>query len=161
LNFTFAALDAAKASLARIDEFAERLRSVSSEKGSGGADSALLEKTRQYFVRSLDNDLNISEALAAVFELVRDGNKALDQGTTPADAAAMQDLLLDFDRVLGFIRKDAVEDAAAVAGLAAEREQSRKNRDWAGSDRLRLKIAELGWEVRDTPEGPKLKRKTR
>jgi cysteinyl-tRNA synthetase len=160
LNFTFAALDAARASLARIDDFTARLKSLPAGSGSKDTAPAWIEVARQNFKASLDNDLNISEALAAVFELIREGNKALDHGYPVGDVAALLDLFLGFDRVLGFAVKEDIAGDKAIEMLVAEREQARKNRNWAESDRLRLKITDLGWEVRDTAEGPKIKRMT-
>ena len=104
LNFTFEALAAARASLARLDEFKDRLREQ-----PGGAGRGILpdwaDKARRGFKEALDNDLGISEALAALFDMVHDGNRAMDAGATGWDAAAVLDLMDDFDRVLGVLVK--------------------------------------------------------
>jgi len=157
LNFTFEALDSARTSLARIDEFRDRLR----EQAAGaGSLPAWADKARDGFKAALDNDLGISEALAALFDMVHDGNKAMDAGQKDWNAAAVLDLLDEFDRVLGVLGKSGNEASEEVRQLAADREKARQSKNWAESDRIRRRLAELGWEVRDTPAGPKLKKKS-
>ena len=108
----------------------------------------------------MDNDLGISEALAALFDMVHAGNKAMDNRETGWSVVAVLDLLNEFDRVLGFLSRPGDEAGDEVKRLAAEREKARQARNWAESDRIRNRLAELGWEIRDTPAGPKLKKKT-
>ena len=162
LNFSFEALDVARASLARLDEFAGRLRDVAGAAAPDVGDGALPDwaaKAKAGFKAALDNDLNMPEALAAVFELTHDGNRAMTNGSvTAGQAAAVQGVLSGFDRVLGCLAKAADEDDPAVTKLAAERQAARKAKNWAESDRIRDELAKLGWEVRDTPQGPKLKK---
>lgn len=158
LNFTLAALDAARASLARLDDFKARLTEQDAE-GAGTLPS-WAARGRDRFRQSLDNDLNISEGLAAAFDMVHDGNKALDAGSETVGADAVLELLHDFDRVLGFLQGERAEAGAEVVGLMAERAAAREAGDWERADRIRKKLAELGWEVRDTPEGGKLRKLT-
>jgi cysteinyl-tRNA synthetase len=159
LNFTFEALDAARASLARLDDFADRLAERAGT-AAAGTDPAWAAAASDAFAAALSDDLNVPGALAAVFDLVRDGNTALQQGALPPDAAAATVRRLDaLDTVLGVLRfgrppRDGVPPA--VAALAAARAEARRRRDWAESDRLRREIAAAGWEVRDTPEGQRL-----
>ncbi len=156
LNFTFGGLEAARVALGRIDEFKERLT------GKDAATDAELpewaKKARANFETALDNDLNISEALAALFDLIHSGNKAMDENSSLPEAAAILTLIDKFDLVLGCLTGE--EKAGAneeVLALAAERTEVRKAKDWARADEIRDRLTELGWEVRDTPEGPKLK----
>jgi len=160
LNFSFTALDGARASLARLDEFSDRLADA-----AGGADGLLsdlpawAQKAQHGFKTALDNDLNMPEALACIFDMVHEGNRALNSGSTDGkQAAAVLKLLGEFDRVLGLLGKVGSEVNDAVTKLVEERQEARKARNWAESDRLRNEIMKLGWEVKDTPQGPKLKR---
>lgn len=154
LNFTFEAVEAARASLSRLDEFQDRLRE-SRTTGSGLPEWAARAET--VFKASLDDDLNISEALAGVFEMVHAGNKELDAGRLEWSAEAVLALLAQFDTVLGVLARPATELQAEVAAMAEARVAARAARDWAESDRLRDALKTAGWEVRDTPEGQKLK----
>jgi len=160
LNFTFDALNAARAALARLDEFLNRLTAAAGNSAAGTAPD-WAEAGRTAFKDALFNDLNMSEALSAIFEMVHTGNRLLDGGgLKPADAAATLAVYLDMDRVLGCLQP-AGEDQPPdeVLDLARQRGEARKTRNWPEADRIRLRLAELGWEVRDTPEGIKVRRK--
>ncbi len=154
LNFTFEAVEAARASLARLDAFQDRLRE-SRTTGRGLPEWAVQAET--VFKASLDDDLNISEALAGIFEMVHDGNKDLDAGRLDWSAEAVLALLARFDTVLGVLVRPATALPPDVAAMAEARVAARAARQWAESDRLRDALKAAGWEVRDTPEGQKLK----
>jgi cysteinyl-tRNA synthetase len=162
LNFTFDALAGARGALGRLDEFQDRL---AERVGTGGpppaADAPGWARTAgEGFDRALADDLNIAEALAALFDMVHDGNRALDAGGVgPSEAAAVQGVLSRMDGVLGVLaRPEAAPDAAAVE-LLAQREAARRERRWADADRIRDRLAARGWAIQDTLQGPKLKRR--
>jgi cysteinyl-tRNA synthetase len=158
LNFTFAAVDAARASLQRLDEFQARLAERAGAVPAAAPAWAPAFAAR--FRAALEDDLNLPEALAALFDLAHEGNRRLDRGEVPAaEAAAIVHLLAGFDRVLGVLAKAEERPPEAVVQLAAQRDAARRAKNWAESDRLRAALAAMGWEVRDTPEGAKLKRK--
>jgi cysteinyl-tRNA synthetase len=161
LNFTFEAAEAARASLARLDEFNDRL----AERAAGTPPGALPEwagKIRPQFDEALFDDLNVPEAMAALFAVVREGNSALQAGAlTPPCAAAVQALVARWDQVLGILslgRAAPAAHPAEVTRLLEARQAARQNRDWTESDRLRDELARLGWEVRDGKEGQKVKK---
>jgi len=154
LNFTFEAVEAARASLARLDAFQDRLREGRTT-GRGLPEWAVQAET--VFKASLDDDLNISEALAGIFEMVHAGNKDLDAGRLEWSAEAVLALLARFDTVLGVLARPETALPADVAAMAAARVAARAARQWTESDRLRDALKAAGWEVRDTPEGQKLK----
>ena len=162
LNFTFKAVDAARASLARIDDFVARLREMGDADGVSGdreASQSWIEKAESSFREAMDDDLNVSEALASVFEMVHEGNRLLDRGVVSGvDCAAALDVLIRLDSVLGvlFGEDDSPDDD--LIELVRLRGLARDSRDWAEADRIRDELAQRGWTVRDTPEGPKLKR---
>jgi cysteinyl-tRNA synthetase len=153
LNFTFEAVEAARASLARLDAFQDRLRDCSA-KGNGLPDWAI--KAEKVFKASLDDDLNISEALAGLFDMVHAGNRDLDAGNLDWSAEAVINLLARFDTVLGVLERPPMELPDEIEAMATARVEARKARDWAESDRLRDALKAAGWEVRDTPDGQKL-----
>jgi cysteinyl-tRNA synthetase len=160
LNFTFKALDAAAAALARIDEFRERLR-ASADNGERSALPAWGRNADIRFRAALEDDLNVPEALAALFALVTDGNRAMDDGRASAPELRVVDGLLDnWNRVLAVLEPDGRADAAPadVLRMVEARAEARAQRNWPEADRLRDALAEQGWEVRDTPDGAKVKR---
>ena len=156
LNFTFDGLEAARTALDRIDEFKERLASKDAATDTELPEWA--EQARLNFEAALDNDLNISEALAALFELIHSGNKAMDETNALPEAGAVLTLINKFDLVFGCLQGEEKANAdEEVLALAAERTEVRKAKNWARADEIRDRLTKLGWEVRDTPEGPKLK----
>lgn len=158
LNFSLSALDAARASLDRLDAFRERLSDRARGAAPAAQPPAWAAGAEAAFGEALDDDLNVSAAMAALFDLVRAGNTALDQGqAAPAEAAAADRALDRMDAVLGFLQPPAVEVDPGLQALVDQRERARKNRDWAEADRIRDELAARGWIVRDTPDGPQLK----
>jgi len=169
LNFTFSAMEAARAALGRVDEFMQRLEDITEERrkrgerSSGAADTGDLpewaENARERFESALDNDLNVPEALAGLFDMIHDGNKAMDASDSmDIDAERVVELVSRFDGVLGLLGHAEHIAGAEIMALAAERDAARKARDWEVSDRIRNRLGEMGWEVRDTPAGAKVKR---
>ena len=104
LNFTFDGLHQAQQSLDRLRNFRYRL---TMEKFPAGEDKELrsrAETARKGFEEALDDNLNTAKALAAVFDLVRDGNIAMDEGKfTDGDRAAFLDVLERWDRVFAVL----------------------------------------------------------
>jgi len=163
LNFTFDALEAARTALARIDECVGALEECAG--GAAPADSvpAWAAEARDAFTAAVNDDLNIPEAFAALFALVRGSNSALrDSKLSAADAATLLALFDRMDSVLGVIRfgRAARTDAvpAEITALVEARAAARAAKEWAESDRLRDELAAKGWEVRDSKEGQKLKK---
>ena len=160
LNFSFEALTAARSALQRLDEFQDRLRQAAGDAHGGGSLPEWAETARTRFDAGLADDLNVSESLGALFDLVHAGNRAIDAKTLSAmDAGAVQVLLARFDTVLGFLAKPQESAPAEALSLLELRQQARQTKNWAEADRVRNELAALGWIIQDTPQGPKLKRK--
>lgn len=164
LNFTEKSLDQASSSVKRINEFYHRLKEIepnASSRKEASKIADILEKTRNKYVASLENDLDTPGALAAVFEFITDGNKILDQGAITRDDvhSMLEFITTDFDYIFGAIKRFTENVASAeILLLLKEREQARKNKDWSRSDAVRKKLQMLGIEVQDTPQGQKWRR---
>ncbi|MBQ7188131.1 MAG: cysteine--tRNA ligase [Kiritimatiellae bacterium] len=163
LNFTFDALAAARTSLARVDECVDALTSLA---GTEKADDTLPEwaqTAQDAFLSAIRDDLNIPEAFAALFELVRGSNTAIKDGALqPSGAAAVLALFDRLDHVLGVVRfgraQQEEEIPAEITALVEARAKARAEKNWAESDRLRDEIAARGYCVRDSKEGQKVKK---
>ena len=152
LNFTFEGLAAARAALARFDEWSRRI----DETAATGAEPLPTDLDTTAFGAALDDDLNISAALGAIFEIIRETNKRLDAGTlTPGQIRALVEWRDRVNSVLRF-EPEAATISAEVQALLDERAAARAAKSWAESDRLRDAIAALGWVVKDTKDGQKL-----
>lgn len=163
LNFTFDGLKAAATSIERLRNF--RLR-LDTEKFKEGVNAALVETTRvalERFDQSLDDDLNTAEALAAIFEYVRDANTAMDSGEFQADNVGPAIALLDrFDAIVDVLRPSMKEQGmsdAEVERLIQERSQAKKAKNFARSDEIRAQLLEAGIILEDTKDGARWKRK--
>ena len=151
LNFTFEGLAAARSALQRLDEWTLRLRDVASTAKGGKSVDGL-----DAFAAALDDDLNISAALASVFDVIRDTNRRMDAGSlSPEEANGLLQWLAGVNSVLGF-DPDAEPVPAEVESLLVRRTEARAAKDWKLSDTLRDEILSLGWVVKDTKEGQKL-----
>ena len=153
LNFTLAGMEGARTSLARIDEWVERITAFGAAQAPAPTD---LSRHVERFFDALDDDLNISGALGQLFDLVRATNSALDAGTLTAMQGAQ--LVADWNqvnRVLALERESAAVPQPVLELLEA-RQQARAAKEWKRSDDLRDSIAALGWVVKDTKDGPKL-----
>jgi cysteinyl-tRNA synthetase len=157
-NFTFEGLEAAKGAVERLRNFVRRLQNADG-KGDNAQVEELLRQTQESFGCAMDDDLNISVALAALFDFVREVNNLLDKdAVSRSEAEAAGRFMADLDKVLGVIGKVEPEPEALPKGaekLIAKREEARKAKDWATADALRLKLKEMGVVVEDTAQGVK------
>jgi cysteinyl-tRNA synthetase len=127
--------------------------------GEGFDVQPLLAETQQRFEEALDDDLNISGALGAIFEMVREVNRAIAQHQlSAAEAERVTTFMYRLDTVLGLLSEEQTPLDREVESLMEERQQARQARDFARADALRTQIRERGYVVEDTPQGPRLKR---
>jgi cysteinyl-tRNA synthetase len=154
LDFSLKALDQAKAARRRLLEFKARMSELAgSELGDGGK-LAFVEQCRERFEAALDDDLDMPKALAALFELVAEGNRAADAGElSAADAAAALAFLHSADRVLGVLVEKEAMLPEEIEALIEERIAARKNKDFKRADQIRDELAEKGIILKDTPQG--------
>lgn len=155
-NFTFDAVDAAEQSLRRIRDFRLRLKDVYGD-GEDAADA--IEAAESAFGAALDDDLNISAALAVVFDFIRDTNKLIDENRLSAQGARNVEALLDrLDTVTGLFGGGDEEAPQEILDKVNERQQARRSKDFARADAIRNELAAAGWIIEDTPDGPRVKR---
>jgi len=155
LNFTLSGLDAARTALVRIDAWVERLRGLAGETSvPAGAPVPACGR----FLEALDDDLNISGALGHLFDWIRESNRAMDANEVSAEDAAKT--LSDFAMLNSILALEADKAAIpeAVQRLVGERQAAREARQWGRSDELRDALAALGWQVKDTKQGPQITR---
>ncbi len=144
----------AEAALDRLDAFARRVRDA--DLAPALPDPDVMAR----FVAAMDDDLDTPAATAVLFDTVRRANAALDAGDD-AVAAALAGAAEQITAAFGLaLRTDADDEAAPadIEELAAQRQAARAARDFTRADELRDAIAAAGWQITDTPHGPKLTR---
>ncbi len=188
LNFTFEGLAAETGAVERLRTFHQRLQTAATVPGINDLLAAEAERATQSFCAALSNDLNTAEARAAIFELVRAGNAAIDAGTLGAEnVPQILAVLKRFDEVFAVLedrdeeitraalewakREGRLDQAAPellarmslsdaqIDALVEERTQAKRTRNFARADAIRKELAEKGIVIEDSKEGVRWKRK--
>ena len=158
LNYTVDLIESCKNSLERLYTCRENL-DFALTKDAFGTDETLKEKAaeaRTKFCTAMDDDLNTPDALAAVFDLVKEINTL----SAVSSKDALQTAAAAFDEITGVLgllynrKKDEVP--AEVTELVEKRAAAKKAKDWSTADAIRAQLTELGWAVKDTAQGPQL-----
>jgi cysteinyl-tRNA synthetase len=168
LNFTFDGLQQATSSVERLRNFAARLKNEKFPAGNQGGMAERIAKAADDFDGGLSDDLNTAQALAAVFDFVREANTAMDKGAfRQGEVAAAVEFLARFDKVFAVLEDNDAEKLKAVGfgsddgglsdpeieKLVAERQAARARRDFAASDRVRKELSDRGIILEDTKDG--------
>jgi len=161
LNFTFDGLKAAQNAIERLTIFLQRLTEIEG-RPAGEELENLMKTVRKDFETALDDDLNITKALAAIFDFIRDVNRMIDQGkVSRKEARAVNDLMVRFDKALAIMSEVKKEPLSKeVEQLIQKREAARQARDWKTADDIRLKLYEMGIILEDTTAGVKWRRRS-
>jgi cysteinyl-tRNA synthetase len=188
LNFTFDSLIDATSAIDRLRTFRTRLLSGAFPAGENPAIAEAAQQAREAFRNALADDLNTADARAPVFELVRAANTAMDKGEFFAgNREAILGVLADFDAVFAVIEDRDAEPTrralvwaqtsgrmadvapelvasqsisdAEIDALVAERNESKKQRNFARADQIRAQLAEKGIVIEDSKDGTRWKRK--
>jgi cysteinyl-tRNA synthetase len=162
-NFTLEGLEGSRSALARLDECILKLRELAGP--AIGPSAAPDASTLSRFTAALDDDLNISGARAALFDWLKEMNRAIAAGQLARDRAAVGlATFADMDRVLGLQLLEAAGSApdegadAACQKLLGERQAARKAKDFKRADAIRDELKSKGWAIEDTAKGPRLRK---
>jgi len=160
LQYSDESLMAAGAAVDRIDALLLALGTYREVRPDDATLTAALDETRAAFDAALDDDLNVSAALGALFELVRDLNRRIDaRSLSTADAERAVAFIRDLDRVLAIAPDEAADRLEPeLEALLLARADARAARIWAESDRLRDELLAKGILVEDTRDGQRWRR---
>jgi len=167
LNFTFDGLTQATNSVERLRNFADRLKTGKFAEGNQAGMAERVAAAAKELDEGLSDDLNTARALAAVFDLVRDVNIAMDKGEfKQGDVAAVREFLATFDKVFAVLEDndgaklkalgyggDGGPSDVDIEKLVADRQAARQRRDFAESDRIRKELADRGIILEDSRDG--------
>ena len=171
INFSDELLKSAQNGLERIMTAVESSDFIlSNESGLAPTDAAVKElsdatsEAKASFIANMDDDMNTADAITSVYTLVR----VLNTHLTAKDVSAKEikeaaDMICELMNVLGldvraFLKKDS-GIPSEVMDLVNQRVEAKKNKDFAKADALRDQVAALGYQIKDTPQGPQVTKK--
>lgn len=158
LNFTLDGLKAARETLRRFSDFIDRLRSAD---GLGISLDAYIEETRTAFKEALADDLNISVALASLFDFVKKTNALIDaEKISTQEAQKALTFLEELDTVLGVLplKQESLEIPPEIQEAFEKRQAARAAKDWGEADKQRDFIQSQGFLIEDSPTGSRVKK---
>ena len=160
LNFTWDGLHQAATSIDKVHGFVRRLDEVDRDGPAPPAVEGAVRKAREAFDRALDEDLNTPEALAAVHELVNEGNRLLAEGAlTREGAARLRGQLESMDSVFAVLLPGEDRLSPEEQAVFDARQEARRKREFQKADEHRKKLEEMGVILEDTPKGTRWRRK--
>ncbi len=154
LNFTFDGLNSSKNAVDKLNNFIFKLRGMNSEEDIGNIDE-LIKEAKAAFELKMDDDLNISEGLAVIFDFMNDINKL---NLSKKDAGKVIELMKEINEVLGVISFEEENVPPDVMKLVSDREEARKKKDFTKSDKIRDEIKKKGYIIEDSKEGARVRR---
>jgi len=149
LNLSYGALDQSGRALHRLDECVRLLNSVKDGRPYPDLDQ-LIYDIKTSFADAMDDDLNVSSAMATIFHIVRKINRLITQKKLdPAGTRRIINAFKRVDAVLNIFEFEQKSQDAHVKKLILEREEARRRSDWKLADRIRERLTAMGVEVRD------------
>ena len=150
VNFSLDKKHEAKKAIQRIMGLKERLEKFDE------SESVELPRGADNFISALENDLVSPAALAIFFDWIRETNSKLDNNKLlKSDIQKGKNFINYFNSIFGVLH-EKLDVPSNILKLVNEREHARKNNDWTKSDKIRQELDKIGWNIKDTPSGPKL-----
>ena len=159
INYNLEIIEQCKSALERLYNCRESLDfSIKNAKTDIADDNeilALIDSRKEQFINSMDDDLNIADGIAAVFDLVSDINtKIINKEVSKNVCQKAADMFDELTGVLGLVYNRKSNDINDdIEKLIEERQQARANKDWATADRIRDELKAQGITLKDTPQG--------
>lgn len=162
LDFSEKILQQSEAGVQRLGEFYSRIKKIG-ESGSNNINTAIeniVAHKQAMFEKVMDDDFNTPEAIAAIFQMVREINIFVVKEVLSKEDAGLVIKFLDYaNDVLGIVPTNQQEIPSEVSVLVDKREFLRNQKNWGDADKIRAQIKALGWKVEDTVYGPLVTKK--
>ncbi|MAE43250.1 cysteine--tRNA ligase [Candidatus Woesearchaeota archaeon] len=146
IDFSDELLEQTKNSLERLNDFVRKLKD-SKEKDN----DKLIKKTKNEFLKCMDDDFDTPKALAAIFDFVKEVNKK-------GGSKKSYDLMLEFNKIFNVLETKQEKIPAGIKELTKEREKARKEKNYEKADKIRTQIKNKGYTLEDTEEGSRIKK---
>ncbi len=158
LNFTFNGLSQAEQTLQRIENFLVELESAKGGNISNPKIKELIREAERSFREGMDDDLNISIALSAIFELIKELNNIIrEKPISEGDKEQIMDFFKKIDSVLAILPQRKKGLPEEIMKMIEEREEARRKKDFEKADRIREELRKIGIILEDTKEGVRWK----
>lgn len=168
LNYSADLLESAKSSVERLYNAIGNLENLMDEVSRFEMNEEekkyleSLNKYREKYIEKMDDDFNTADAITAIFDLVKDINTNIDGNSSKELAKGALDLIRELGAPLGMLQKstkgDLADEASEIEGLIEQRQQARKNKDFALADKIRDDLKARGIMLEDTPQGVRWKK---
>lgn len=165
INFSKDSLEQAKSGLERLYNCINNLdflKENAQEKELTVIENGLimnLKKHKNDFIESMEDDLNTADALGSLFEIVREVNSRINKNSSKKEIEDSIGIIMELTGVLGILGKAKSKTLdSEIEDLINKRQEARKNKDWAVSDKIRDQLKEMGIIIDDTPQGVRWKK---
>lgn len=163
-NFTFSRLESAMATIENLDNTLKRLKSYTPRNTKVRREFRdELQTSVRSFVESLENDFDTVIGLTVVFDFIKNIHRDIDTDSlTTKEASSVIELLRSWDAVMGVFDWTILEEKSVpenIEKMAQERQEAKKNKDFARADELRQEIEKLGYTITDSKDGPIIEKK--
>lgn len=163
INYTPRGINQTQKEMERIDEFLEKLLEIekSPKKTKKNTPKSLISRAQKGYSKAMNHDFNTPKALAEVSNLMTKSNSLIDQKKLGSRGAKkILQFLSKIDKTFNFLfpQKPKPEIPQNILDLADQREKYRNQKQWNKADKIRKKIQNLGYKIKDTPQGPKIKK---
>ena len=165
LNWSEKNLLQAKQSLARIDEFVQKIKNMERENKEGKENQekvkTMIKKAKEQFEKAMDDNFNTPKALSVLFKFIKQVNYLLAKNKiNNIEAKEILSFLEELDKVFNFIFENKkIEIPDNIENLVEQRKTLRKEKKWEEADKIRQEIEQLGFEIKDTPKGVTIRKK--
>jgi len=159
INLTEESIKAAKNTINKLIDFIDKIQEIDPKGEYNEKLRKKIDEIKKKFEESMDDDFNMPLALAAIFDLVNETNKAVDERkASKKNLNEVYEAMMDFDKVLGILEHEKGKLPKEIMNLIIKREGYRKRGDFETADKIRKEIAEKGILIEDAPEGPRWKK---
>lgn len=146
IGFSYANLEQSKNALERLNEFSNKLKN-SKEKD----DLKLIEKTKEKFMKAMDDDFDASKAFQVIFDFVKTVNKN-------GGGKKSYEFIKEIDKIFNVLNEEEISIPDKVMKLSVERDEARNKKNWKKADEIREKIKKEGYHVEDSETGTIIKK---